>query len=281
MRSVPPPGVDDAKTYDSIGAAKQNPRKRVLRAIRPKVISAYEEYVNNAPSVESLPSVALASDEQEALVHAYVTETVPMKELRSELMAPVVVARCPFCGIGESSTLDHYLPKEEHAQFSVLSKNLIPACSPCNTRKSTKVIDEKTNVRMFLHPYYDAVPNIKFVVLDVKLHKTALALRFRVVKPGKMTEKTFRHLKSHFCQLRLGVRFRNMSFNHLRDRKLAFARFYGSGKNAKLVSDELMQDATDFEVEHGPNHWRAVLYRTLARHPDFCDGGFSILDQIQ
>jgi len=45
---------------------------------------------------------------------------------------------CPYCGLPSNITLDHYLPKSIGAfpEYSVLSLNLVPACTPCQTKKS-------------------------------------------------------------------------------------------------------------------------------------------------
>ena len=96
-----------------------------------------------------------------------------------------------------------------------------------------------------------------------------------------MERRTFLHLRSHFTLLRLADRYRLMSLEHLRDRYPALARFYGPGEDAGRVADELNEDANDFAMNHGPNHWRAVLYRALAADAVFCNGGFEVLRQIQ
>ena len=96
-----------------------------------------------------------------------------------------------------------------------------------------------------------------------------------------MNLRTFRHLRSHFGLLRLAERYQLMSLEHLRSRYHALARFYGQGEDADRVAAELVQDAEDYEAEYGANHWRAILYRGLAAHDEFCDGGFEVLKRIQ
>jgi hypothetical protein len=54
-------------------------------------------------------------------------------------------------------------------------------------------------------------------------------------------------------------------------------RAYGVGESAERVADELALTGADFENRYGKNYWLAVLYRTLAAHDDFCDGGFEAL----
>ena len=281
MRGVPALKIDDAQVFDDIAAAKHQPRRGQLHVIRSAIMVAYEAYYEAAPDVGSLPAVTLTDRQREALVHAYEVETAPMAALRGRLLDRVLVARCPFCGIGESSTLDHYLPKEQHPQFALLSGNLVPSCGPCNTRKGRLVVDESTYVRFFLHPYFDKIPDLQFLHVDVAPLSDALGLIYRLARPNGMTRRTFQHLNTHFTRLWLADRYRLMSLEHLRDRYLAFARFYGAGENSRRLAGELIQDAGDLTAEHGPNHWRAVLYLALAANDAFCDGGFEALRQLR
>jgi hypothetical protein len=281
MRHVPPLLLDDAELFDGIAAAKRQPRRGYLLAVRGAVLAAYQTYTDAVPDVGDLATIAMTGDQAGALVHAYEVETAPLNRLRGRLLGRMLTARCPFCGIGESSTLDHYLPKENYPEFAIMSRNLVPSCSPCNTRKSRLVVDEDTNVRLFLHPYYDVIPLVPFVRAEVTLLNDLLVLSYSVAQPAGMDRRTYRHLHSHFSRLRLADRYRLMSLEHLRDRYRAFARFYGPTEDAERVAEELNQDAEDLAEEYGPNHWRAVLYRALAADSGFCDGGFEVLRQIQ
>jgi hypothetical protein len=281
MRQVPVPTVNDKAMFDDFVASKRAPRLARLQAARARVLAAYDDYLDAAPNVTALPEVVLSDEEAEALIHAYEVETKPMARLRAELTKPIILADCPFCGLGETSTLDHYLPKELHPQFAVFSRNLVPCCAPCNARRSELVVDEATDVRLFLHPYFDAVPSLSFVSLSVTLLPDALGLSFRLRRPAVLPAHIFQQVHSHFRLLRLADRYRMMSLVHLRDRRRALARFYGPGRDAGRVAAELIQEAQDYEDDFGPNNWRAILYRALAAHDAFCDGGFQVLNRIQ
>jgi len=281
MRRVPVPTVDDKAMFNAFIAAKRWPRRAQLEAARGRVLEAYDEYLDAAPDVAALPDVELTDEEAEALIHAYEVQTKPMADLREKLTKPIILAQCPFCGLNEASTLDHYLPKELHPQFAVFSRNLVPSCSPCNTRKSELIVDEATDVRLFLHPYYDAVPSVPFVTLNVTLLPEALSLHFRLRRPAGMSAARFQQLRSHFRMLRLADRYRRMSLVYLRERRRALERFYGPARDARQVAAELIQEAQDFEHDFGPNDWRAILYRALAADDEFCDGGFRVLHRIQ
>lgn len=274
MRSIPLIAVDETVVFDAIAAAKHQPRRGRIRAARTEVLGAYEAYANAVPEVGGLDAAPLTNPQKEAMRHAFTVETAPMTELRGQLLKRISVARCPFCGISESSTLDHYLPKEQYPEFSVLPKNLVPSCAVCNTRKRDRILDEGTNVRMFLHPCYDAVPDIAFLSVRARMEADALILSYRLVRPAGMALQTFQHLRSHFDQLDLADRYRRMGLEHLGGQYPALRRAYGAGENAERVAAKLIEGAVDFEEVSGPNYWLAKLYRALADTNDFCDGGF-------
>jgi hypothetical protein len=281
MRQVAPPAVDDEQVYDQIAAAKHKVRRASLKAARTVVLGAYDDYAAAAPDVADLPDIAFNQLQKAALIHAYSVETKPFAKLRERLTEPVILVRCPFCSLSEASTLDHYLPKELHPQFAVYSRNLVPCCSQCNTRKSELVLDDAKNVRLFLHPYFDAVPPERFITLQVTILPSALALNFRMHRPPGMQLHIFQQLESHFRLLWLADRYRKMSLEYLRSERRALGRFYGPQSDAARVAAELTQEAEDWENDFGPNHWRAILCRTLAADAAFCDGGFTVLNDIQ
>jgi hypothetical protein len=281
MRSIPLLAVDDTATFDNIAAAKRQPRRSRLTAARHVVLDAYQNYEDNAPEVGALPPAALTDPQVEALLHAFAVETAPMTALRGRILNRPSVARCPFCGISESSTLDHYLPKEEYPEFATFSKNLVPSCFPCNTRKRDKILDEATNVRLFLHPHFDHVPTSGFLRADANIEANALILAYRLGRPAGMPLATFRHLRAHFRLLDLANRYQRMGLEHLGGQYRALKRVYGSGEAADCVAAELVQAAEDFEERYGENYWLAVLYRALSGYEDFCDGGFEVLKIVQ
>jgi 5-methylcytosine-specific restriction endonuclease McrA len=281
MRSIPLIDVDDTEVFDEITAAKRGQRRVRLTAARPAVLEAYERYDDATPELGNLAHAALTVSQKEALNHAFNVETAPMTEMRGSILKRISVARCPFCGISESSTLDHYLPKEQYPEFSVFSLNLVPCCSPCNTRKRDKILDDDTEVRLFVHPHFDQIPTTLFLAADIDLQANAIVLGFRVTRPAGMALASFQHLRSHFRLLDLADRYRRMALEHLGGQYRALKRAYGPGEDAERVASELALAAEDFEERYGENYWLAVLYRALAAHDDFCDGGFEALRALQ
>lgn len=281
MKSLPPLDLDAVELFDAVVAEKHEPRKAVLLAARPQVLSGYRDYSRRAPHVEALDDLHLTADQCEALVHSYTGETAPLFKARSKLLERVEAYRCPFCGLSEAATLDHYLPKELHPQFAIYPKNLIPCCYLCNNRKREKVVDEGTQVRLFLHPYYDTIPALSFVSVDVQLAPDALLLRWSVNRARGMRHRTFLQLQSHFHELDLASRYRRMSLDLLRDMLPALQRSYGGARRWKRVSKELGTQSQDAADRNGSNYWKAVLFDALAHSREFCDEGFLVLAAAQ
>lgn len=274
MRLIPLLAVDATDVFDDIASAKHQPRRGRMHAARAKVFDAYQSYEDAAPEVGELDEAPLTGQQKEAMRHAFTVETEPMTTLRGDLLKRIEVARCPFCGISESSTLDHYLPKERYPEFSVFPKNLVPSCAVCNTQKRDRILDAGTNVRMFLHPCYDPIPDMAFLTVHARMEADALILSYRLIRPAGMALQTFRHLTSHFNELDLADRYRRMGLEHLGGQYPALRRAYGPGEDAERVAEKLIEGAEDFEEVSGPNYWLARLYRALAGNYDFCDGGF-------
>lgn len=72
---------------------------------------------------------------------------------------------CPFCGIRDVATLDHYLPKTKYATTVVTPINLIPACRDCNSNKDTS--DVTVSNEEVWHPYYDDYGNIRWLYAEI------------------------------------------------------------------------------------------------------------------
>jgi hypothetical protein len=277
VRSIPLLAVDATDLFDEIAAAKQKPRQGRMRAARAEVFAAYQGYEDAAPEVGGLDEAPLTDLQKEAMRHAFTVETEPMTTLRGNLLKRISVARCPFCGISESSTLDHYLPKEQYPEFSIFPKNLVPSCAVCNTRKRDRILNDGTNVRMFLHPCCDVIPEMAFLTVRTRMEADALILSYRLTRPAGMTLQIFQQLRSHFTELDLADRYRRMGLEHVGGLYPTLRRVYGVGEDSARVTEWLIVQAMDSEEASGPNYWLAKLYRALAGNDDFCDGGFEVV----
>lgn len=281
MHRLNTPDVDDQRVYDAVCGAKKQPTKDLLIGARNQIFTAYVEYSELTPHFTGLSEVELNDLQKDALHHCYTSATKPFNELAAVLNQAISAVKCPYCSIGESSTLDHYLPREKFAQFSIYSLNLVPSCAACNTRKSDLVLDEAVSIRFFLHPYFDEIPEEPFLTLETKVLAEGLILKFNLERPATLAEIKFQHIHNHFTKLNLAERYRNMSLSHLREERKAFRRHFGKDQSSKRLAGELLKVAKEKEADYGSNYWQVVLYRSLAANTTFCGGGFEILEKLQ
>ncbi len=208
------------------------------------------------------------------MIHAYVSETKSMRALRADLLNPDLddFAQCPYCGINEPKTLDHYIPKESHPEFSLLPLNLIPICNQCNsTYKGTKFL--AAGKRIFLHSYLDAFPDFSFLKCDASIGRK-VEVDFKIISVSAHVEFS-RLLGEHFSYLNLNERFKYQSSIEIKLLRVSLARIYRVNGDYADVAHELRQEADDLKEVLGENHWKVALYKGLACSKAYCDGGFT------
>lgn len=114
----------------------------------------------------------------------------PLRRIRQM----VGLKHCPICGSPSIGTLDHYLPKEDFPEFSILPSNLLPACSLCNSGAKGRTFKGGAAGERFLHPYYDKLGDE--AVWRVEIDPPYAAATFRAVpepnlSPGDTTMMIF------------------------------------------------------------------------------------------
>jgi hypothetical protein len=266
VRNLPLPKVDDEAVYDAVATAKYQPRNRILKGLRARVVAAYLDYESNAPTFGALASVSLGDDERDALRHAYDVDTAPLLDVKRDLTSYDDLI-CPFCALSDSATLDHYLPKSQYPQFSIFSRNLVPSCWPCNSKKSDAVAGLP-----FMHPYYEKVPSERFLVVNAGLQPSTMILGFEIDRLANLPDSWIRRLEDHFVLLGLGARYRRMALDELRGRCGVFEDSLRRDSTGAALAGELRREAMSAAQYRGENHWRSALYNALAGNSEFCAG---------
>lgn len=269
-------GVPIEKGIDVFNAAinsKQDPIKSRLISSANEVFIAYEKYLENTIDLGLLQPISLSTDQRTALIHAYEGRTKPILELKERLIQ--CCSTCPLCWLSESSTLDHYLPKSIFPEFAIFPPNLVPSCPFCNNTKLDFFIDEMTGIRLFLHPYYDKLPDDPFLNLITRIENDGVILTFKIIQIEGMSNEVFNHISSHFKRLKLGNRYRVIALDTLRETRHGLERQYARGAGA--VSEYLKNEADSLAMACGRNYWRTVLFASLANSQEFCDGGFKVI----
>lgn len=273
MRNLPAPVSDTKNKLSDIINSKNKPYKSRLIRIRPQVKNRYDEYDTHSSNLENIASSNIRGVCSEALIKCYTSKTIEMSALRDELLYPDIedFDECPFCGIGEPRTLDHYLPKEDFPEFSILSKNLIPICGTCNSSYKGIQWIENGN-RLFIHTYYDIFPDEYFFSASVVVGNK-IVINF--YPQNVITERYFSDLfHQHFNKLELNKRYKRKASSEIKRKRKSLERIFRRNSSATAVSNYLRKESQELENEYSKNHWKPVLYKALSNSMDFCDTGF-------
>lgn len=153
MRKLSHPQIDDIAALDKLSKSRAASAKAIdgqHPGIQRQFIS-YAAAGGDPWQVAADPALAAYRARFEDL---YETPPVAIGHIK-QLRTKGITGACPMCGRDNLGTLDHYLPQSTYPEFCFYSRNLIPACSRCNTARGNAVKGVAVGERA-LHPYFDA-----------------------------------------------------------------------------------------------------------------------------
>lgn len=225
----------------------------------------YQQYDDQQGSVTDAQLSVIADDKAKAIYGMYKNtyENKPLAYIRDELTANVY--KCPYCGIAQPNTLDHYMPESQYKALAVCRMNLVPMCGRCNNYKLAKPYEN------FIHCYYEPLPTTApFLVAKVYTVKQRFVVKFdfdSAVIADAALEKKLRYQEK---EIRL--------FKRIQKESVVFI-------NTLCRSCEVTDTAplrlwlgrrlADHESDYGMNDWRCAVIRGMLAY-----GGLNI-SQIQ
>ena len=184
-----------------------------------------------------------------------------------KLLSAAPLGKCPLCGFGQVSTLDHFMPKAYYPYFAVLPINLVPVCADCNKKKSSGKLKEQSQPS---HPYFE-VPEIDaetWLFATVVETSPATAV-FSVATPKSWPEKLTRRIRNHFKSLSLASRFAIEAASEM----ATLSDYLGMLGTGARIGEHLTMVAHSEQL-HFKNSWKAALYEALSRSGWYQDGGY-------
>ena len=175
---------------------------------------------------------------------------------------------CPYCGFGEPTELDHYLPKIEFGALAIYPHNLIPSCSACNKAKGTIVPGERPDASL-IHAYFQELPNVKFMRADVSFAANTLTVTFRI-EGETLNPQLAAMLEFQLERFKLNKRYRRQINKFLSEQRTGFRLFKRGGLSHSHVTEYLLESKKVMAEVFGLNDWRPVLMEGLAVNKEFC-----------
>tara|TARA_Y100001960_G_scaffold321122_1_gene395216 strand:- start:27 stop:884 length:858 start_codon:yes stop_codon:yes gene_type:complete len=273
MKNMKKPKIDQSciDIYkDIVKSKRKKEEKDILKSLEGCVETRYTEYEYNSCSGDLYnlsQNNSLLEDEwkSELLKSCYKSNPKTLQFVKDSIESEQIdgfLTVCPYCGIGDPKTYDHYLPKSKFPELSVHAFNLFPCCGTCNQTKSSNWKNEEH--RTFINLYSDKIPESQylFVKLIEDYDSKTIAANFFLQKPDEVDDNLWKIIESHYLKLGLLKKYKNRS-----DIKITSlinsckAHIETGGSNIPLYIDKLLQHDKDI---HGYNYWVVILYKTLS-----------------
>jgi hypothetical protein len=268
MWTLPLPNVDEVDQQLTIALTYANgqPVYRLSAAERTAVLAVYKAYdaLLGQPGRDLLPAILAACREHVADGYNQVQIGARLAGLRATLLAATGV--CPYCGFGEPTQLDHFLPKTTYGELAIYPRNLVPSCGPCNNAKRTDVAGARPESGL-IHPYFQALPDLAFMHADITFAAGALDVTFRI-ETGTLDPRLTQMLQYQLVRMKLNERYPSQINKFLSEQRVAILMFKEFSQDA--LAAYLAKSATSLAKSFGVNDWRPALVRSLAATPNFC-----------
>lgn len=185
MRSEPSPSRDVCADLISISSAKNDPRRKRLRRLRPHIQKRFADYWIARAALENLPRRDWSGPAEDSMEHCYTGNTIARRAMLEALTSQIqpIPNICPYCLLRQPKSLDHFLPKDFFPEFSVLAWNLVFVCDPCNRKKGNRYAGVP---REIINPYFDVMPESALLNAEVEVTAGVISVRYWIeaLEPG-------------------------------------------------------------------------------------------------
>ena len=274
--------IDSSVIYDAcVGGIADHRLADRFKSARSVVMTQFDLYVAlalihklfqcEAVARGQSSQVVLADLSKGELVDLYskcmVAQTKPARAYYDQLMMLAPNGKCPFCGFGQATTLDHFLSKARYPAFSTLDANLVPACTDCN---GGKVASESTAENQILHPYFEdkCIEAESWLFAEI-LESAPACTRYFARPPDCWPMELKLRVENHFNSLGLAKRFST-------EAATALSSLYEQMQMLPNSADRKAH--LDFlaitECRVRKNSWLAALYVALAANDWYLNIGY-------
>lgn len=262
------PDVDETIYLDSVVDERQNGKHaRFFEGIRDEWKSRASGYRQNSGNPELIVPWVDVSHRKDTFINLY--SSAAQESSHGAVIATLrsrTLQLCPACGEeGSPNTLDHYLPKEQYPEFSILPHNLLPMCDTCQASKGTQTVDV-SNRRMFIHGYYDEFVDRQIV--DLRIGTPFSAPASIALEPTEaLTQANAELVRRHLQGLEIVSRYHRF----FRSEYLHLLRLVNMMRGNQQEIVEFLQTFRDGERLRSVNGWRHVFYAGVLSNPDLLD----------
>lgn len=256
---------------DNIIFGKQTKAQALLNPIIQDVKDQYLEYFTEfwQFGLKDLIQLSLLSeDEKKGLRNCYSVKTKAIDELKEKVFKNNSIelkGLCPYCNILKPTTIDHFLPKEEFPEFSVLGLNLFPCCTTCNSKKGEywKDFDRSAKTILGILNFFQTdLSNIVVLKLDVNFQNNIPLFKFKLDSPEEISNSIYQTINLHFKRLNLLERYEEEVPSEISE-LVAQLRVHCKKKSKTKIKKRIKKDAARMAETYGINYWKTVIRVTI------------------
>lgn len=274
MRKLVPKNYDE-KEFDNLISEKLK-----IKADIENIKKRFQDFEANKCKLENLKAQYIkpkkckdVDDLACDLYELYDSKSQDTKDLKKEIKE-ISRTKCPYCGISESSHLDHFLPRAKFPEFSIYSPNLIYVCSICNSTYKGDDVVNSLGERKFFNPYFDNfIEDIQFLKCEIKVENGIYPeFKFYIEDLSSSNDYEYKVIRNHFEAMHLQTRYMEQIV------KEEFKRFRNEYINKKSrIYYETSMDEIKGDIDkklrgyqdENINNWEKVFWESL-KESDEC-----------
>ena len=268
MKNLKPPR-QTIVWYERIMDSKRGVVLINLKSLHPRIKDYYKKYSEKVKNkkFDKISPFTFNTAEQQALKHCYDSPTNDLNLLKKTILdihTKVVGYTCQYCSTSIPNTFDHYYPKELFPEYSVLSINLIPACSRCNQNKGDEF---DPSDRQIINLYFENLTSTQYLFCKITYSDDIPEVEFYIKKNG-ISKNKFKIINAHFNKLKLAELYKLKANDVITETTISL-KSYCKNKNIKVTANELLSEADRLKKIHGTNYWKAILKEGLSKNSTY------------
>lgn len=203
----------------------------------------------------------LTVDEMKKIYCNKFSKGILREKYYDKLMALAATGKCPICGIGQVSNLDHYLAKSLYPIYAVTPVNLIPICKDCNFEKLD--VEIQSYIQSPFHPYYDYLDNL--IWLNAQVFRSSegnIVVVYSVDgNIAKIDNNLYLRLKYHFDLYKLNKAYSIQATSEISENQKLWKKLLTNFGEDYLK--QYLAECLDSKEDIQKNTWNTALLRAL------------------
>lgn len=212
------------------------------------------------------PQKSAVKKRKEVVIDYYEHPPIRLKRYIRHLRYRHKQTVCPYCGHRvKPDTLDHFIPKNHWAEYSLLPQNLVPQCSTCASIKGSDYAVKDGVVCRYIHPYFFSyLSAVKFNVVINFVGRRVPDFSISFIVPKAFTQKIRNRIRTHLDELNVEKRMKLWCYD-------SFLSWRTLLKHNDFDLRQSLQARVDENAHRKAYDWETAFYLAILKNQDLID----------